>query len=49
MYKNYTSKNAPAKELKLAPSNNILQQILNYSKSIELVKTKNQKVLINLN
>lgn len=49
MYKNYPSKSAPAKELKLAPSNNVLQQILNYSKSTEVVKTKKQKLIISLN
>jgi hypothetical protein len=49
MYKNYPSKSAPAKELKLAPSNNVLQQILNYSKSTEVVKTKQQKLIISLN
>lgn len=49
MYKNYPSKSAPAKELKLAPSNNVLQQILNYSKSTEFVKTKKQKLIISLN
>ncbi|MEY4522703.1 MAG: hypothetical protein RIT10_1888 [Bacteroidota bacterium] len=49
MYKNYPSKSAPAKELKLAPSNNVLQLILNYSKSTEVVKTKKQQLIISLN
>jgi hypothetical protein len=49
MYKNYPSKSAPAKELKLAPSNNVLLQILNYSKSTEVVKTKKQQLIIRLN
>jgi hypothetical protein len=49
MYKNYPSKSAPAKELKLAPSNIVLQQILNYSKSTEVVKTKKQQLIISLN
>jgi len=45
MNKNYLSKNAPAKELKLAPSINVLQKILNYSKSTEVIKTKNQRLM----
>jgi acyl-CoA-binding protein len=49
MYKNYPSKSAPVKELKLAPSNNVLLQILNYSKSTEVVKTKKYQLIIRLN
>ena len=42
---------APSVELKLAPSSQTINAILNYSKSIEVKKTRknNAKLLIHLN
>lgn len=42
---------APREELKITPSTNTLNAILNYSKSIEVKKTRknNAKLLIHLN
>jgi len=41
---------APCEEPKFAPSNEVLMAILNYSKSVEVKKTKLKKrLLINLN
>ena len=42
---------APSEELKIAPSNTSLNAILNYSKSIEVKKTRenNTRLLIHLN
>ncbi len=41
---------APCEEPKFAPSNEVLTAILNYSKSVEVKKTKSKKrILLNLN
>lgn len=34
---------------KISPSSALLQQLLNYSKSLEVKKVKHRKVLVNLN
>ena len=50
MLNEYSNYIAPSKESKFAPSNLTLNSILNYSKSIEVKKTKGKKrLLINLN
>ena len=50
MSKEYTDYIAPNKELKLVPNKRTLQAILNYSRSLEVQKTKNKKRLVyNLN
>jgi len=40
---------APAEELKTGPDSKLLQLILNYSKSVEVKRTRKNKVLIHLN
>lgn len=40
---------APVGELKAGPSAQVLNSILNYSRSLEVKKAKKQKVLIHLN
>ena len=50
MSKEYTEYIAPNKEFKLVPNKKMLQAILNYSKSLEVQKTKkNERLVINLN
>jgi hypothetical protein len=49
MLKTYTSNAPKAVELKNSPSNEMLNSIINYSKSVRCKKIKNQKVLIHLN
>lgn len=39
----------PSKESKIAPSPSVIQNILNYSKSVEVKKAKKNKILIHLN
>ncbi|MEY4603096.1 MAG: hypothetical protein RIT43_388 [Bacteroidota bacterium] len=48
MLKKYPE-SAPAEELKIGPDSKLLQMILNYSKSVEVKRTKRKKVLITLN
>lgn len=38
-----------AKEVKVGPSNSVLRNILNYSKSIELKQKGNRTILVHLN
>jgi hypothetical protein len=40
---------APAKELKMAPKNETLNAILNYSKSMVVKKVRGEKVITHLN
>jgi hypothetical protein len=40
---------APAEELKIGPESKLLLSILNYSKSVEVKRTKRNKVLVHLN
>ena len=40
---------APAGEVNIGPDYRLLQSILNYSKSVEVKRTKKNKVLIHLN
>ncbi len=50
MSKEYTDYIAPNKEFKLVPNKKVLDTILNYSKSLEVQKTKkNQRLVFNLN
>lgn len=50
MLKNYTVKTAPqATELNIGPSDLTLNAILNYSRSLEVKKVRNKKVLFNMN
>lgn len=50
MSKKYIDYIAPNKEFKLVPNKSTLLAILNYSKSLEVQKTKNNKrLVINLN
>jgi hypothetical protein len=49
MLKKYIETIAPAEELKVGPSDKTLKMLLNYSKSIEVKKSKKDKVLIHLN
>lgn len=50
MLKKYSDYSTPVKELTLSPSVRTLQNILNYSKSVEAVEVKKtKKILINLN
>ena len=50
MSKKYIDYLAPKKEFKLVPNKTALQAILNYSKSLEVQKTKNNnRLVINLN
>lgn len=47
MLQNYTV--VKGADVKIAPKKNVLQAILNYSKSLEVKEIENKKVLINLN
>lgn len=38
-----------AKEVKVSPSNTVLRNILNYSKSIEYKQKRNRTILVHLN
>jgi hypothetical protein len=49
MLKKYPELIAPTEELKIGPSANVLNAILNYSKASEVKKIKREKVLIRLN
>jgi hypothetical protein len=49
MLKKYPESIAPAEELKIGPSNKTLNALLNYSKSLEVKKTKKEKILVHLN
>ncbi|MCH2224483.1 MAG: hypothetical protein MK066_06905 [Crocinitomicaceae bacterium] len=51
MLKKYTEKSAPSNELKLSPNEEVVNAILNYSKSVEVKATKKSKskILIHLN
>jgi CRISPR/Cas system-associated endonuclease Cas1 len=49
MLKKYTEFIAPANELKNGPSTNVINALLNYSKSLEVKKVKKKNVLIHLN
>ncbi|MBL1279615.1 MAG: hypothetical protein COA33_005060 [Fluviicola sp.] len=50
MSKEYIDNIAPNKEFKLVPNKLTLQAILNYSKSLEVQKTKkNKRLVFNLN
>ncbi|MFN5032202.1 MAG: hypothetical protein ACK5FX_08280 [Flavobacteriia bacterium] len=49
MLKKYTEIIAPSEELKIGPSAKTLKMLLNYSRSVEVKKTKKDKVLLILN
>lgn len=51
MLKKYSEEIAPSNELKLTPNEEIVNAILNYSKSVEVKATKKAKsnILIHLN
>ena len=48
MLKKYPE-SAPVEELKIEPDSKLLQCVLNYSKSVEVKRTRRKKVLIHLN
>lgn len=48
MFKNIP-KIAPNKELKSVPSATLINSLINFSKSLEVKKVKNKKVLFHLN
>jgi len=49
MLKKYSELIAPSEELKFGPSEKLIQSLLNYSKSLEVKKTKKDRVLVHLN
>lgn len=49
MLKKYPETIAQSEELKIGPSVNTLKMLLNYSKSVEVKKSKKAKHLIHLN
>jgi hypothetical protein len=49
MLKKYSELIAPSKELKFGPSENMIQLLLNYSKSLEVKKLKKERILLHLN
>jgi hypothetical protein len=50
MLKKYSEQiSLPTENIKITPSDKSLQTILNYSKSVTAVKSKEKRILINLN
>lgn len=49
MLKKYPETIAQSEELKIGPSSKTLKMLLNYSKSVEVKKSKKEKLLIHLN
>ncbi len=49
MLKKYPETIAQSEELKIGPSAKTLNALLNYSRSVEVKKSKKDKILINLN
>lgn len=50
MLKKYSEQiSLPTDNVKIVPSNNTLQTILNYSKSVTAMKSKGKRILVNLN
>ena len=49
MLKKYPESIDTAEELKIGPSEKTLKMLLNYSRSIEVKKSKKEKVLVHLN